>query len=121
MEPPLPPPWVLARHKARVLDPTTAVTVAGVRPVRPTVYVASRLLLSPQAEHRQALALLEATSERLGWAVEPRRGDDPETQRDPASYESSCRFARARRRRLLTAGPCSRKPEPSTVSRRCRE
>ena len=47
-DPPLPPRWVLARHGARVLDPATAVAVADVKGVRPTAYVADRLLVPVQ-------------------------------------------------------------------------
>jgi subtilisin family serine protease len=40
-----PPDYVLNRHGSRVLDPATAVRLPDQRQIRPTVYVAARLLL----------------------------------------------------------------------------
>src|SRR3954453_23581817 len=43
------PPQILARYNARVLDAATAWKVAGRPRLRPTVYLADRLLAAPSA------------------------------------------------------------------------
>src|SRR6478672_8861264 len=55
-----PPPEVLQRHNARVLDPATAMQLAGQPPVRTAVYVADRLILSAAADDNSRAALVEA-------------------------------------------------------------
>src|SRR4051794_29839518 len=44
------PSDVLRRYNAKVLDPSTAKQLKGQRPVRPTVYVADHLLVSPRTD-----------------------------------------------------------------------
>ena len=68
-----PPPEVLARYRARVLDPTTATLLPGQPPVRGTVYVADRLLVSGAADQK-ARAALEEAARRFGLTLV---GDDP--------------------------------------------
>jgi hypothetical protein len=43
------PQWILARYNARVLDPALATKVAGEPPIRPTVYIADKLIVSGAA------------------------------------------------------------------------
>jgi hypothetical protein len=68
------PSDVLVRYNARVLDPTTAMQVAGQRPIRPTVYVADRLIVSSASDADVRGALEEATR-RFGLQLV---GDDPQ-------------------------------------------
>jgi hypothetical protein len=63
-----PPADVLQRYNARVLDPTTAMVVAGQAPIRPTVYIADRLIVSGRADQTTRGALQEA-ARRLGLAL----------------------------------------------------
>jgi hypothetical protein len=51
---------VLVRYNARVLDPTTAVRVPGQPPVRPTVYIGDRLIVSGSVTDEARSALQEA-------------------------------------------------------------
>jgi subtilisin family serine protease len=71
-----PPAEILQRYNARVLDPTTAMQIAGQAPIRPTVYIADRLIVSGAAEQSTQGALAEA-ARRLGYALildEPGKG-----------------------------------------------
>jgi len=43
------PQWLLARYNARVLDPAKAVRVARQPVLRPTVYLADKLIVSGEA------------------------------------------------------------------------
>lgn len=75
---PAPPPRdVIAPVEGRVLDPATAMAIPGVRP-RPTVYVGSRLLTSRAIDFDDAVRVLRAVAEPLGWSVEPDE-QDPRT------------------------------------------
>jgi hypothetical protein len=59
-----PPPEVLNKHSGRVLDPSSAVRLPGQPPIRPTVYVGSRLLVrSVKLDERVLPALNQAASE----------------------------------------------------------
>jgi subtilisin family serine protease len=64
----VPPPEVLQRYNARVLDPTTAMVVAGQRPIRPTVYIADHLIVSGRADQTTQGALQEA-ARRFGLTL----------------------------------------------------
>jgi subtilisin family serine protease len=68
------PSDVLVRYNARVLDPTTAMQVAGQRPIRPTVYVADRLIVS-SASDADVRGALEEAARRFGLQLV---GDDPQ-------------------------------------------
>jgi hypothetical protein len=63
-DPPLPPPSVLSRFNARALDPADASVLPGQK-LRPTAYVADRLLVRREAleRHRQ---VLDDAAGRLG-------------------------------------------------------
>jgi subtilisin family serine protease len=61
---------VLERYDARVLDPTTAVRVPGQPPIRPTVYLSDRLLVSGAASDL-TLETLTSTATEHGFRVEP--------------------------------------------------
>ena len=50
-----PSPDILYRYNARVLDPSTAITLPGQPRLRTTTYVADRLLVSRVLPDRQAL------------------------------------------------------------------
>jgi hypothetical protein len=61
------PDALLRRYNARVLDPSTAVQVAGQTPIRSTVYVADRLIVSsPEVRLRGAL---DQAAQSLGVRV----------------------------------------------------
>jgi subtilisin family serine protease len=64
----VPPPDVLQRYNARVLDPTTAMVVAGQAPIRPTVYIGNRLIVSGETDQNTQGALQEA-ARRFGLAL----------------------------------------------------
>jgi subtilisin family serine protease len=71
-----PPNEILQRYNARVLDPTTAMVIAGQAPIRPTVYIGDRLIVSGAADQSTQGALAEA-ARRLGYALildEPGKG-----------------------------------------------
>jgi hypothetical protein len=55
-------PEVLARHNARVLDPTTAVLVAGQSPIQTTVYIGNKLIVSGRADAATLDALDQAAA-----------------------------------------------------------
>jgi Subtilase family len=57
------PAAVLARYNARVLDPSTAVRVAGEPAIRPTVFLADKLLVSGQAAFDTRDALTKAAED----------------------------------------------------------
>lgn len=59
---------VLVRYNARVLDPTTAVRVPGQSPIRPTVYVGDRLIVSGSAGEG-IKATLQDAAKRNGLQV----------------------------------------------------
>ena len=75
-DPTPPPPDILARYGARVLDPATAEQLAGISP-RSTVYVANRLLLPNSVDIEGALAVLRDIADPLGLYPEaaPPRGE----------------------------------------------
>src|SRR4051812_14076773 len=58
------PPDVLARYKARVLDPSTAVKVAGQGEVRTTVYLSDKLIVGGAADEDTRVALTEAAKSK---------------------------------------------------------
>lgn len=68
------PDDVLLRHNARVLDPRTALQIAGQAPIRPTVYVADTLLVSTSADE-SARNTLELAAGKYGLRLV---GDQPE-------------------------------------------
>ena len=63
------PPEVLQRHGARVLDPETAVAVAGFRPPRSTVYRARTLLVPLELQQEPTVGHMNAVLRGVG--VEP--------------------------------------------------
>ena len=77
VDPPLPSPEVLSRHRARVLDPSDAVLLKG-QQIRSTLYVADQLLVSPQSRPEVVHAIREAAG-GLGldaiFAAPPRGGE----------------------------------------------
>lgn len=64
------PAEVLDRYNAKVLDPRTAVRLPGQAPVRPTVYLADRLLVSGVAEEAARDTLTEVVN-GLGLSLVP--------------------------------------------------
>ena len=122
-----PPADVLQRYNARVLDPTTAMVVAGQAPIRPTVYIADRLIVSGQADQSTRGALQEA-ARRLGLAlVLDEKGTRPESARrgrpraaadrpaaDPAPARAQQRRADAGAGRLAGAADL---PQPAPARR----
>jgi hypothetical protein len=73
------PPQVLARYNARVLDAATALRVAGQPPVRPTVYLPDRLLVSGAADDETREHLTQAAVERGLTVVPPLLHDERRT------------------------------------------
>src|ERR1700761_8297793 len=75
------PATLLARHGARVLDPSTVPTAAGWPPPRPTVYRARTLLLPPplhQEPYRTSINdVLARAGMSLATGTPPDHGDDP--------------------------------------------
>src|ERR1700750_3408893 len=59
-----PPPYILNRHGARVLDSTNALRLPG-RTIRPTVYVGSRLLV-PEQDVAAVSDMLDRAAELAG-------------------------------------------------------
>jgi subtilisin family serine protease len=71
------PPEVLARYNARVLDPATAPRVAGEPPLRPTVYLADKLLVSGVTPDFARSALTAAAAAKQLKLVPPVSEDGP--------------------------------------------
>ncbi|MGH3232431.1 MAG: S8 family peptidase [Streptosporangiaceae bacterium] len=65
------PPEVLQRHGARVLDPETAVAVAGYRPPRSTVYRARTLLVPLELQQDPTVGLINAALRGVGMKLLP--------------------------------------------------
>jgi serine protease len=65
------PAWLLARYNARVLDPATAVKTAGQNPIRPTVYLGDKLLVSGVAGNATRDALTKAAASKGLTLVPP--------------------------------------------------
>lgn len=63
------PLGAIATVEGRVLDPASAVAISGVT-ARPTAYVGSRLLISKAVDVDEAVRVLRAVAESLGWSVE---------------------------------------------------
>src|SRR3954451_1809744 len=64
------PPEVLAKYKARVLDPSTAVKVAGQGEVRSTLYLSDKLIVGGAANEDTRQALTQA-AESKGLVLVP--------------------------------------------------
>ena len=65
------PPEVLQRHGARVLDPETAVAVAGYRPPRSTVYRARTLLVPLELQQEPTVGHINAVLRGVGMELHP--------------------------------------------------
>lgn len=65
------PPEVLQRHGARVLDPETAVAVAGYRPPRSSVYRARTLLVPLELQREPTVGLINAVLRGVGMELHP--------------------------------------------------
>jgi hypothetical protein len=92
-EPPMDPPAdVLLRHNARVLDPATALRIAGQAPIRPTVYIADSLLVSSSAD-QPARNALEQAAARFGLQLV---GDDPSKAMRSQDVAARARMVAAR-------------------------
>jgi serine protease len=74
-DPSPPPPEVLARRGARVLDPATAERIDGVVP-RSTVYVGDRLIFPVRKDADELVSMLAEVAGTLGLAAELDRDDD---------------------------------------------
>ncbi|MCW2540316.1 MAG: hypothetical protein JWN95_2041 [Frankiales bacterium] len=61
-----PPPYVLTRHGAAVLDPAVALRLPGQDNVRATVYARSRLLIRAELCTEETLAAVSEAAERIG-------------------------------------------------------
>ncbi len=78
---------------ARLLDPGTSLSVAGV-PARVTGYLADRLLVSALRDLDEVLAQLDPLAERLGWQLTV-------DEKGPRTRLSESEQSRARRARRL--------------------
>jgi hypothetical protein len=67
-------PALLARHGARVLDPTAVPTAEGWPAPRQTVYRTRTLLMPPHLQHNPFLPALNAVLSRAGMRLEPVTG-----------------------------------------------
>ncbi len=92
------PPDVLSRHNARLLDPATAVQVAGQTPIRSTVYIADKLIISPHPAN-QARAVLESAAMDLGLVIAP--PTEERTARTAALRGCAARSTRAAAQRYF--------------------
>jgi subtilisin family serine protease len=72
-DPTPPPPDIMRRHRARVLDPDSAEQVAGIT-VRSTVYVADRLLVPTSTDLDDAVRMLTEVAGSFGLSPSVREG-----------------------------------------------
>jgi hypothetical protein len=61
-----PPPYVLTRHGAAVLDPAVALRLPGQGEVRSTVYARSKLLIRAELLTDETFAAISEAAERMG-------------------------------------------------------
>jgi len=109
-EPPLDPPAdVLLRHNARVLDPATALRIAGQAPIRPTVYIADTLLVSSSADEPARNALEQAAT-RFGLQLV---GDEP--SRAMRSHDVAARAHMVPQRMPIRVRLVPNSPEPTAA------
>jgi len=89
------PQWLLARYNARVLDPAKAVRVARQPVLRPTVYLADKLIVSGEASDSVRGELTESARSK-GLRIEP-----------PLEHEKH-------RERLVSAARTAGRPDADT-------
>ena len=92
-DPTPPPKRVLEQEEGRILDPSTAMTLPGVKPFS-TVYVGPRLIISSLFDVGLLFARLNEVAAELGWTLTPDRGTDvpePLARRRPATARARSR------------------------------
>lgn len=123
-DPPVPSDYVLGRYGARLLSPVRSSRSAGDRELRPTAYVADRLIVPAGDDGEAALTALEAAAEGLTLVEEQChlvcQGDrdlDPDEPRIATAYRLVPDGSRAVTPDAWSLLESARAKDPSSVGR----